>query len=140
MADFCKQCSIATFGEDGKDFQFTAQAGYVTAVLCEGCGPTYVSNDGTCVCETCLEKHGVKPMDEKRLTVSFKYHNHRDEVEQRTITVDALEYVWQPGFNYQPGWFLSGFCHSRKARRSFALSNIVLPTGDKFKFYKLLVL
>lgn len=60
MADFCKQCSLENFGEDHKDFQFNAPDGMVTAVLCEGCGPTYVDNDGNCVCDWCLEQHGKK--------------------------------------------------------------------------------
>lgn len=60
MADFCKQCSLENFGEDYKDFQFTAPDGMVTAVLCEGCGPTYVDNDGVCVCDWCIEQHGKK--------------------------------------------------------------------------------
>lgn len=60
MADFCKQCSVETWGEDTNDFSFNAPDGFVTAVLCEGCGPTYVKNDGTCVADDCLMKHGLK--------------------------------------------------------------------------------
>lgn len=64
MADFCLQCSFETFGEDFKDFQFTAPDGHVTAVLCEGCGPTYVTNEGRCICDNCLLYHGVKSLKE----------------------------------------------------------------------------
>jgi hypothetical protein len=60
-------------------------------------------------------------------TVSFEYLNHRGIKETRTIDVDGLEFNHDPGFDYQPGWFLSGWCHNRKQRRSFALSRITLP-------------
>lgn len=67
MADFCKQCSIDHFGEDfgdlanlgGEDTKVVG-AHYdddtVWAVICEGCGPTYVNNEGECV-HDCLEHH-----------------------------------------------------------------------------------
>lgn len=62
MADFCKQCSIATFGEDYGDFaglqteEDTAN-NLVTSVLCEGCGPTEVDHTGECVALICDEDH-----------------------------------------------------------------------------------
>jgi len=34
-----------------------------------------------------------------------------------------------PGFDYEPGWFLSGFDTHKQARRSFALTNIMRPLG-----------
>lgn len=61
MADFCKQCSIETFGEDFGDLkglsmpEHTAQGLYMTA-LCEGCGPIQVDHEGVCVSEDCIEK------------------------------------------------------------------------------------
>lgn len=63
MADFCKQCSIATFGEDGKDLAgiTTAQQmseGKAAVVICEGCGLTYVDPDGVCINPHCDHKHG----------------------------------------------------------------------------------
>lgn len=59
-------------------------------------------------------------------TISFNYRNHRGKVENRTIDVDRVEWLARPGYDYQPGWFISGYCHDRKARRSFALTHIVL--------------
>lgn len=60
-------------------------------------------------------------------TITFNYLNHRGETEERTIDVAAVEFQRNPGYGYQPGWFISGFCHDRKARRSFALNRIILP-------------
>lgn len=63
MADFCKQCSEAEFGEDFGDLaglstpEDTAK-GLYAVVLCEGCGPTQVDHEGKCVCNDCMEKHG----------------------------------------------------------------------------------
>jgi len=47
MANFCKQCSIALFGEDSKDLAHIAGIGELAYVLCEGCGFIYVNNEGT---------------------------------------------------------------------------------------------
>lgn len=38
MADFCKQCSIATFGEDFGDLAGCSTAEQTFEYLCEGCG------------------------------------------------------------------------------------------------------
>lgn len=70
--------------------------------------------------------------------VTFTYRNHKGAIEQRSIIPDALEWINDPGYNYQPGWFLSGRCTERKQRRSFALANIVLPPADERKFFKLM--
>jgi hypothetical protein len=59
-------------------------------------------------------------------TISFKYRSHRGVVEDRTIDVETIEWLAKPGYDYQPGWFISGRCHDRGARRSFALSHVVL--------------
>ncbi|MDW9531939.1 hypothetical protein RWE87_13735 [Sinorhizobium meliloti] len=65
MADFCRQCSIDTFGEDYRDMagiskpEDTAQELYAQ-VICEGCGVTSVDHEGVCVSPACMEKHGVK--------------------------------------------------------------------------------
>ena len=67
-------------------------------------------------------------------TVKFKYKNYRGEVQNRTIDVDSIEFLHaaklDPKYGYQPGWFLSGWCHEKRARRSFALCNIILPEYD----------
>lgn len=63
----------------------------------------------------------------------FTYRNHRGELRQRQIIPDSLEWLSAPGFGYQPGWFLSGRDIGKDARRSFALSHIVL-NDDQTKF------
>ena len=70
--------------------------------------------------------------------IKFEYKNHRGEVTQREIIPDSLEWIDNPGYNYQPGWFLSGFDFDKQARRSFALCNIILPKADERRFYKLI--
>ena len=63
MADFCKQCSIDTFGEDTGDLAHPgAPPLLLWSALCEGCGPTYVDNEGACQCD--CDKHHV-PSTEK---------------------------------------------------------------------------
>ena len=57
--------------------------------------------------------------------ITFTYLNHRGEFSRRTVLVDSLEFQNNPGLGYQSGWFLSGICQDREARRSFALSRIV---------------
>ena len=77
--------------------------------------------------------------------ITFSYKNHRGEMQQRTIVPDALEFIFAPDpkYNHQPGWFISGYDKEKYARRSFALSNIILD-GNGFhenetgmKFFKL---
>lgn len=61
MADFCKQCSIKTFGVDHKDLagitskEAWAQ-GRACIVICEGCGHIQVDPEGNCVSSDCLQK------------------------------------------------------------------------------------
>lgn len=62
MADFCKQCSIENFGEDFGDLAGLGNGsplkpGEGWAVLCEGCGPTCVDDEGECIAKNCLLKH-----------------------------------------------------------------------------------
>ena len=60
MADFCKQCSIETFGEDFGDLADLTEGDkeFVVRVLCEGCGYCVVDWTGTCVAKGCDKKHG----------------------------------------------------------------------------------
>ena len=63
MADFCKQCSIEMFGEDFENLKGLGDGtelkpGYGWSVLCEGCGPIIVNDDGECIDKGCLKKHG----------------------------------------------------------------------------------
>ena len=61
MADFCRQCSIETFGEDFGDLkglstpEHTAQ-GLYAVVLCEDCGPIQVDHEGNCISPDCWKK------------------------------------------------------------------------------------
>lgn len=64
--------------------------------------------------------------------ITFTYSNHRGEVEKRTIIPHKLEYMPKPGFGYEPGWFLTGYCKGRKALRSFALTNIQLNAEEPY--------
>jgi hypothetical protein len=68
MADFCKQCSIATFGSDYKDFHRLStpedtEKGLYCWVLCEGCGDIQVDHDGACISPFCHE-HDYKYTEE----------------------------------------------------------------------------
>jgi hypothetical protein len=66
MADFCRQCSLATFGKDYGDLanllteeQFTQDRLFSSVVICEGCGPIQVDHLGNCLCDDCSEQHGL---------------------------------------------------------------------------------
>lgn len=72
--------------------------------------------------------------------VKFKYLNHRGVIEEREIRFESLEFIRDPGFGYQSGWFISGECYKKAARRSFALSRIIMDNGDVPRFYTLLKL
>lgn len=67
----------------------------------------------------------------------FKYKNHRGEIAKRRIIPDALEFFLDPGYDYQTGWFLSGFDLDKNARRSFALCNIQLEGIGQKKIFSL---
>jgi hypothetical protein len=60
MADFCRQCSLETFGKDSQELanlsmpEDTAKNMY-PVVLCEGCGSIQVNHLGACVSQDCLE-------------------------------------------------------------------------------------
>lgn len=65
MADFCKQCSILTFGKDFGDLANITtpedwSQGKAAIVLCEGCGAIQVDPEGCCVSD-CSDKHKDKP-------------------------------------------------------------------------------
>lgn len=73
MADYCKQCSIETFGSDYQELARLCDPGDTTQALCEGCGPleglfVWVDHTGKCVDETCT-KHGN---DAKAAEVAYK--------------------------------------------------------------------
>lgn len=64
MTDLCKQCTTEYYGTDTPSNladmvtkqQF--QDGLVAKAECEGCGETYVDNQGNCVSKSCYKKHG----------------------------------------------------------------------------------
>lgn len=65
MADFCKQCSIKNFNEDFRNLhnlggERVLPEGMGWPVVCEGCGPTYVNDEGECISKHCLEEHAEK--------------------------------------------------------------------------------
>lgn len=63
MADFCKQCHdelfppVEVYDFEGLITEAESAQGMVVAVLCEGCGHTYVNHKGECVNPHC-EEHG----------------------------------------------------------------------------------
>lgn len=82
MAEFCKECSIAHFGQDHKDFanlfepeEYTDEEGAL--VLCECCGPIVVDINGkrmtddfgkNCDCALMLGKrHAIKEEKDETL-------------------------------------------------------------------------
>lgn len=73
MADYCKQCSIQTFGSDYQELARLCDPGDTTQALCEGCGPlerwgVWVDHTGKCVDELCT-KHGEAA---RASTVTYK--------------------------------------------------------------------
>ena len=61
------------------------------------------------------------------MRVNFQYKNHRGEIAEREVEFIGLIYVRNPGYGYQPGWFLHGICQKKQEVRSFALTHIILP-------------
>jgi hypothetical protein len=55
MSDYCRQCTKEIFGPDmkpdlaGLTTEQETHDGLYASVLCEGCGPTQVDHDGTCI-------------------------------------------------------------------------------------------
>lgn len=63
----------------------------------------------------------VETTQQQRPPVTFLYTNHRNNTEQRTVTVD---HFWFGNNSYYPGgdfWFMRGLCHSRGELRDFML-------------------
>lgn len=63
------------------------------------------------------------------LISTFRYKNYKGEIKPRRVYVSSVDYIVAPGHNYESGWFITGFDLDKKARRSFALTNIILD-GD----------
>jgi len=70
-------------------------------------------------------------------TIQFTYRNNSGKLTQRRVIPDALEYVVRGGYNYQPGWAISGLDVDRNVRRTFFLTHIVFERDANFDFYSL---
>lgn len=68
------------------------------------------------------------------IIINFNYKNYRGEVSFRRVAVDSIEFLTNPGFGYQPGWFISGIDLDKNARRSFRFDNIVLDAASEQSF------
>ena len=64
--------------------------------------------------------------------ITFTYLNHRGETSERTVEAHSVEYLVDPGYGYQPGWFISGEVEG-KGRRSFSLSRIIFKDGEHMR-------
>lgn len=74
------------------------------------------------------------------VTISFYYLNHRGVRALRTLDFERLEFIREPGYGYQSGWFISGIDHEKKQRRSFALTRVELAEDGVPKQFTLLSL
>ena len=66
MADFCQGCSEDLGIPNGLSGLLTkseVEDNLVMQVICEGCGVTFVNNDGKCVDPACLRNHNI-PRDQ----------------------------------------------------------------------------
>lgn len=75
MANFCKQCSLETFGQDFRELADLVTPeqyalGRVGLALCEGCGAINVNPDGVCVSPDCLKAHSKnkRPANKRIIT------------------------------------------------------------------------
>ena len=73
----------------------------------------------------------------KMKRLKFVYRNHRGEISERIVRPDGrpqYRMEWYPaGMNeYHPdgGWMFSGDDEARRARRTFALKNIIGPITE----------
>jgi len=65
-----------------------------------------------------------------RIFVEFTYTNHRGEKRTRRVMPLGVEYIQQPGYGYEPGWFLRAFDPEKTALRAFRLSHIDIQPGE----------
>lgn len=62
--------------------------------------------------------------------MKFEYTNYKGETEERDVDVTSIDYISNPGFGYEPGWFLTGRDRERNgAVRSFRLDQRMAPLG-----------
>lgn len=69
------------------------------------------------------------------MPITFTYLNHRGARSVRTVDFESLDFIREPGFGYQSGWFISGYDHERTARRSFALTHILFEPAVPLKHF-----
>ncbi len=67
--------------------------------------------------------------------MKFTYTNYKGETEDREVIPVKLEYLKEPGFGYEPGWFLTCLDPSRKKDgdpgfRSFRIGSAMKPIDD----------
>lgn len=53
--------------------------------------------------------------------VMFAYKNHRGEISERVVDAVEIRFLENPGFGYEPGWFLIGKPEDRSELRQFRL-------------------
>lgn len=122
MADFCMQCSIATFGDDIGDLAGLSNnaddaVGNYPVVLCEGCGSIQVDSKGRCMSRDCLEKGHPGHPPHKPLTVP---HAHKVVGELRYACFHVLFTVSEDEhYVVQHGNTLQGFDDCGEAREYF---------------------
>jgi predicted DNA-binding transcriptional regulator YafY len=68
-------------------------------------------------------------MSNKVIIAKFMYTNYKGETKERKIEFESISFISNPGFGYQPGWFINGYCFEKNARRSFALSRVIINEG-----------
>lgn len=71
------------------------------------------------------------------MRIAFEYLNHNGKRSDRDVDIDSLEYHRNPGFGYQPGWFVSGWDYDKANRRSFALDRITISADQIYKLIKI---
>lgn len=60
-------------------------------------------------------------------TYTFDYVNHRGELSNRTVSIEALRFT-TTDFYTTPQWLIFGYCFHKAAPRAFALRNIDATT------------
>lgn len=70
--------------------------------------------------------------------ITFKYINHKGRISDRTVVVEHLHFLPDPGFGYQPGWFVTGIDVDKEEYRSFALTHIVMERDTPQQIFELM--